>query len=57
MIKDKKMLPKSRVKLIITATAAEFREEFERELKETAEQVEIQGFRKKLSLPKKKPKR
>jgi len=46
MIKDKKSLPKSRVKLTITATAAQFRDAFAKELAELSEGVQIQGFRK-----------
>lgn len=46
MVKEKKNLPKSRIRLTIVATAQDFREQFDKELAETATQIQLPGFRK-----------
>src|SRR5687768_13680944 len=45
MVKDKKILPNSRVKLTVAATAATFRHAFEHELEKIAKDVNLPGFR------------
>ena len=45
MLKEKKSLPNSRIKLTATATAAEFRHAFDHELEDISKDVSLPGFR------------
>lgn len=45
MVTQKKMLPGSRIKLTITATADQFRQAFDKELESVGKTVQVAGFR------------
>ena len=45
MLKEKKKLPNSRIRLTVVATAEQFRAAFDKEVEETAGQIKITGFR------------